>query len=136
MLDPAIVGGQLSSPAPASVPTNKSRSESPSGWIRSNLEQLTAESSPNSMLPMLAGFSGMSLNGSNGNNARMMQQHGWGAPSMMTSGPPPPGFSAMAMAAARAGPPQQQHMFPPAASDVPDASKKRPILDYLDKYLN
>ena len=105
-LDPAIVGGQLSN----------ARSESPSNWIKSNLEQLTSESPSqqlhqqhpkalqNSLMP---GFSNMSLSGGAAgvgqqNRGPTASSSQWGQLSNMggssggtgsSTAPPPPGFA-------------------------------------------
>ena len=91
VLDPAIVGGQIADPS------SSNRADSPSSWIKANLEQLTAETyNPNSLL---SGFSGLTLGGQH-----HLQQHlhsgglintlgNWGGQGGLLANTPPPGFS-------------------------------------------
>ena len=93
-LDPAIVSGQMADNLP---PHNAGlRSESPSGWLKSNLEQLTGGDSS------LGGRFG-GLNGSGGIPAlaglglggghHQQQPMGHWQPSPVMSNTPPPGFA-------------------------------------------
>ena len=90
VLDPAIVSGQLADTS------SSIRSESPSSWIKANLEQLTAEPfNPNSLL---SGFSGLGLGGQHHQQQQQQQQHSgglsnWGGQGGLLANTPPPGFS-------------------------------------------
>jgi hypothetical protein len=91
VLDPAIVGGQLSDSTSSNGLNN--RSESPSNWIKANLEQLTAETY-NPGTSLLSGFSGLALGG----HPQQQQQHSgglnnWGGQGGLLANTPPPGFS-------------------------------------------
>ena len=90
VMDPAIVGGQL-----ADTTSNGLRSESPSNWIKANLEQLTAETF-NPGTSLLSGFSGLSLSGQQQQQQQQQQHSGlnnWGGQGGLLANTPPPGFS-------------------------------------------
>jgi hypothetical protein len=91
VLDPAIVGGQLADTS------SNNRPESPSNWIKANLEQLTAESfNPTNLL---SGFSGLGLGGHQQQQQQQQQQQhsgglsNWGGQGGLLANTPPPGFS-------------------------------------------
>jgi hypothetical protein len=85
VLDPAIVGGQLAETS------TSNRSESPSSWIKANLEQLTAETfNPSSLL---SGFSGISLGGQHHQQQHSAGLSNWGGQGGLLANTPPPGFS-------------------------------------------
>jgi len=90
VLDPAIVGGQL---ADSTTNTLNHRSDSPSSWIKANLDQLTSETfSTQNLIP---GFMSINIGGHQGtqNPQQQQQQHGWGGQNSLMANTPPPGFS-------------------------------------------
>merc|ERR1712018_886424 len=102
-LDPAIVSGQVADNLSHNAGTGNAggsgiRSDSPPGWLKNNLDQLTGDS-------MVGGRFG-GLNGSGGNGSGLISGLAglgfgqgqppighWGQPSPVMSNTPPPGFA-------------------------------------------
>jgi len=97
-LDPAIVTGQVAD----SLSHNAGlRADSPPGWLKSNLDQLTGDQSAGgrfnalnggSNAGLIPGLTGLGLGGAGQQPPPQLGGH-WGQPSPVMSNTPPPGFA-------------------------------------------
>jgi hypothetical protein len=98
-LDPAIVSGQVADNLAHNAGlVIGARPDSPSNWIKANLDQLTGDSNPASRFSGLngSGSSGLipGLAGLNLGGPQQQQALGhWGQPSPVMANTPPPGFA-------------------------------------------
>lgn len=88
-LDPAIVSGQV-----ADNLSHNLRSDSPPGWLKNNLDQITGDSvavgGRYNGAGLISGLAGLGL----GAHQQQQQTIGhWGQPSPVMSNTPPPGFA-------------------------------------------
>ncbi len=111
MLDPAIVSGQILNESHPGMPgQGASRSDSPSNWIKANLDQLTGDTTRFNgrggspvMLPPLGSLGSLTLSnlGIGGGQQQPQQPQqpsgnngGWGQPPTgLMANTPPPGFA-------------------------------------------